>query len=73
MLFGILQDEENRNDMIKTKSVYDPVEDSDGFRIVVMRKWPQGVGYRKNNKRGMNNAKIVDEFKLLIRIRRKFL
>src|SRR6476619_3221187 len=39
--------------MIKTKCVYAPVEDSDGFRIVVMRKWPQGIGYRKNNKRGM--------------------
>ena len=39
--------------MIKTKSVYDAVEDSDGFRVLIMRKWPQGIGYRKNNKRGM--------------------
>jgi len=39
--------------MIKTKSVYDPVEESDGFRILIMRKWPRGIGYRKNNKRGM--------------------
>ena len=31
VLFGILQDEENRNDMIKTKSVYDAVEESDGW------------------------------------------
>ena len=39
--------------MIKTKSVYDPVGESDGFRILIMRKWPRGIGYRKNNKRGM--------------------
>src|SRR4029078_6712404 len=39
--------------MIKTKSVYDPVEESDGLRILIMRKWPRGIGYRKNNKRGM--------------------
>src|SRR6476620_8866251 len=45
--------EKKRNDMIKTKCVYAPVEDSDGFRVLIMRKWPQGIGYRKNNKRGM--------------------
>ena len=39
--------------MIKTKRVYDPVENSDGLRVLIMRKWPQGIGYRKNNKRGM--------------------
>ena len=39
--------------MIRTKSVYDPVEESDGLRILIMRKWPRGIGYRKNNKRGM--------------------
>jgi len=42
-----------KREMIKTKSVYDPVEDSDGFRILIMRKWPRGIGYRKNSKRGM--------------------
>ena len=31
---------------------YDPVDDkSDGFRIVIMRNWPRGIDYRKNNKR----------------------
>ena len=39
--------------MTKTKSVYDPVEESDGFRVLIMRNWPRGIGYRKNNKRGM--------------------
>lgn len=35
--------------MIKTKSVYDPVDlESDGFRVLVMRKWPRGIGYKKH-------------------------
>ncbi len=29
--------------MVKTKSVYDPVEESDGERILVMRYWPRGL------------------------------
>ncbi len=29
--------------MIKTKSVYDPKEPSDGLRILIMRKWPRGI------------------------------
>ena len=34
--------------MIKTKSVYDPVDlESDGFRILIMRKWPREIGYKK--------------------------
>lgn len=33
---------------IKTKSVYSPVEVDDGIRILVMRKWPRGIGYEKN-------------------------
>jgi len=28
--------------MVKTKSVYDPVEESDGDRILVARFWPRG-------------------------------
>jgi len=28
--------------MVKTKSVYDPVEESDGQRILVSRYWPRG-------------------------------
>jgi uncharacterized protein YeaO (DUF488 family) len=39
--------------VIKTKSVYDSVNASDGYRILIMRKWPRGIGYRKNGKRGM--------------------
>lgn len=36
--------------MIKTKSVYDPVDlESDGFRILIMRKWPRGIGYKKHS------------------------
>ena len=36
--------------MIKTKSVYDPVDlESDGFRILIMRKWPRGIGYMKHS------------------------
>lgn len=34
--------------MIKTKSVYDPVEPGDGCRILIMRKWPRGIGYEKH-------------------------
>lgn len=34
--------------MIKTKSIYDKVEPSDGKRILVMRKWPRGIGREKN-------------------------
>ena len=29
--------------MVKTKSVYDPVEESDGERILVSRYWPRGL------------------------------
>jgi len=29
--------------MVKTKSVYDPVEESDGDRILVSRYWPRGL------------------------------
>jgi len=35
--------------MIKTKSVYDPVEESDGERILITRLWPRGVSWRKHN------------------------
>jgi uncharacterized protein YeaO (DUF488 family) len=31
------------NHHLKTKSVYDPVEESDGFRVLIMRKWPRGI------------------------------
>lgn len=35
--------------MIKTKSVYhDKIEPTDGTRILVMRKWPQGIGWEKD-------------------------
>lgn len=35
--------------MIKTKSVYyDKIEPDDGKRILVMRKWPRGIGREKN-------------------------
>ncbi|MDW0168306.1 MAG: DUF488 family protein [Nitrososphaeraceae archaeon] len=34
--------------MIKTKSVYDPVDPGDGCRILIMRKWPRGIGYKKH-------------------------
>jgi uncharacterized protein YeaO (DUF488 family) len=29
--------------MVKIKRVYDPREDSDGTRILVMRLWPRGI------------------------------
>ena len=35
--------------MIKTKSVYDPVQESDGYRILIMRKWPKGIDYEKHS------------------------
>ncbi|HZW85575.1 MAG TPA: DUF488 family protein [Nitrososphaerales archaeon] len=33
--------------MIKTKSVYDPAEKSDGKRVLVMTLWPRGVKKEK--------------------------
>ena len=33
--------------MVKTKSVYDPVEESDGQRILVSRYWPRGLSREK--------------------------
>lgn len=33
---------------IRTKRVYDAVEEGDGTRILIMRKWPRGIGYKKN-------------------------
>ena len=34
--------------MIKTKSIYDPVDTGDGCRILIMRKWSRGIGYKKH-------------------------
>ena len=33
--------------MIKTKRLYDPVEESDGDRILVTRYWPRGVSKKR--------------------------
>ena len=33
--------------MVKTKSVYDPVEKSDGQRLLVTRFWPRGLSKAK--------------------------
>ncbi|HEX6294901.1 MAG TPA: DUF488 family protein [Nitrososphaeraceae archaeon] len=33
--------------MIKTKSIYDSIENSDGIRILITRYWPRGI--RKEN------------------------
>jgi uncharacterized protein YeaO (DUF488 family) len=33
--------------MVKTKSVRDPVEESDGERILVMRYWPRGYSRKR--------------------------
>ncbi len=33
--------------MIKTKSVYDPAEESDGDRILVTRYWPRGLSKKR--------------------------
>ena len=29
---------------IETKRIYDPPAQEDGFRLLVMRRWPRGVG-----------------------------
>lgn len=29
--------------MIRVKRIYDPVEDADGFRVLVDRLWPRGI------------------------------
>jgi uncharacterized protein YeaO (DUF488 family) len=31
------------SEMIKTKSIYDPKEESDGIRILITRYWPRGI------------------------------
>ena len=42
------KEDSNRNqwkrlkNLIKTKRIYDPKEDSDGTRILITRKWPRG-------------------------------
>lgn len=33
--------------MVRTKSVYDPVEESDGDRILVTRFWPRGLSKKE--------------------------
>jgi len=33
--------------LVKTKSVYDPVEESDGQRILVSRYWPRGLSKKR--------------------------
>jgi uncharacterized protein YeaO (DUF488 family) len=33
--------------LVKTKSVYDPVEESDGQRILVARYWPRGLSKKR--------------------------
>ena len=33
--------------MVKTKSVYDPVKESDGQRILVTRYWPRGLSKKR--------------------------
>jgi len=32
--------------MIKTKRIYDPPAPADGYRLLVMRRWPRGVTKR---------------------------
>ena len=29
--------------MIKTKRIYDPPTPDDGYRLLVMRRWPRGI------------------------------
>jgi uncharacterized protein YeaO (DUF488 family) len=36
--------------MIKTKSIYDSIEDSDGTRILITRYWPRGIKKENFNK-----------------------
>ena len=33
--------------MVKTKSIYEPAEASDGYRVLVMHYWPRGVAKDK--------------------------
>jgi len=32
--------------MIKTKRIYDPPAPADGYRLLVMRRWPRGIARR---------------------------
>jgi len=43
---------------VKTKSVYDPVEASDGKRILVMRYWPRGM--KRTDVLGLHGVWIKD-------------
>jgi|SRR6187200_1247698 len=36
--------------MIKTKSIYDSIENSDGIRILISRYWPRGIKKEKIDK-----------------------
>jgi uncharacterized protein YeaO (DUF488 family) len=51
--------------MIRTeKTVYDPAEESDGKRILVMRTWPRGV---PKNKVDIRNKELGTEKELIRR------
>jgi uncharacterized protein YeaO (DUF488 family) len=34
---------------IKLKRIYEPIENSDGFRIVIDRLWPRGINKEKGH------------------------
>ena len=34
---------------VKTKNIYEPVESTDGCRVLVMRFWPRGVSKNKDD------------------------
>ena len=42
---------------IQCKRVYDPAEQSDGYRILVDRLWPRGMSGIKKSRRQRNCAK----------------
>jgi uncharacterized protein YeaO (DUF488 family) len=55
-------------DVVKTKSVYDPVEESDGQRILVARFWPRGLSKERLSLAAWNrdvapSAELVRDWK----------
>ena len=53
--------------MVKTKSVYDPVEDSDGDRIFITRYWPRGISKGRMSAEWVKdlapNRELLDDWK----------
>jgi uncharacterized protein YeaO (DUF488 family) len=47
--------------MVKTKCLYDPVDESDGDRLLVTRYWPRGVSKKQLSAQWLKNLAPSEE------------